>query len=181
MQPPIRGDHPIRGLFTGLVENAFFTELGLCEPRLTSYLADLMVEFIHVDRLTILRTSLGRRLDQVAALVNMLDDPGPCTTQERERHIYRHIGDFALFWTGIFPEHLRMRRSGGDLICAYVEQGKRSYAASAKLTGEEDQPPSTLLTSLSEEFETCVHALGLVRRSWQDAQQSRSGGPDLIY
>ena len=27
------------------------------------------------------------------------------------REIYRHIGDFTLFWTGVYPEALKRRRS----------------------------------------------------------------------
>lgn len=175
MRPAIRSDHPIRGLFSGLVENAFFTELGFCEPRLTTYLCDLMVDFLHVDRLDVLRSAFGRSLEQMAAILALKHDVAPLSLEQRDRLMYRHIGDFALFWTGIFPEHLRSRRSG-DLLCAYVEQGKRSYAACARLSQDLDVPPPTLLNSLSEEFETCVHGLGLVRRSWQHAGGAEGAG-----
>lgn len=180
MKPVIRDDHPIRSLFSGLVENALFTELGVCEPKLADYLAGLMVDFIHVDRLAILHQSVGRGLEHMAAMLALTDPPEPTTAEERDRRIYRYIGDFALFWTGIFPEHLR-RRQGGDLLSAYLAQGKHSYAASARLSGDTDQPPCSLLQSLSDEFETCMHGLGLVRRTWQEAgRQTFSGGEILL-
>ncbi|GMU38804.1 MAG: hypothetical protein KJ057_05535 [Phycisphaerae bacterium] len=182
MRLPIRPDHPIRTHFCGLVENAFFTELGLCEPKLTAYLADLLVDFMHVDRLSLLRRALGRDFAQMAALLSVLEpQDARKSVEERDRDVYRHIGDLTLFWTGVFPEYLRSRR-GGDLLNAYVEQGKRSYAASARLAHPDDRPPADLLLSLSEEFETCVHGLGLVRRNWNDVRPDDADGPrDLVY
>ena len=45
------------------------------------------------------------------------------------REVHRHIGDFTLFWTGVYPEALKRLRSvlHQDHFIDYCEQGKRSY------------------------------------------------------
>ena len=48
---PIREDHPLRRMFTGLLDHAFCAEIGICDPQLTGYLADLLVAFVHIDQL----------------------------------------------------------------------------------------------------------------------------------
>jgi len=180
---PIRDDHPLRELFAGVVENTFCSEVGLCEPRLTDYLSDLMIGFIHVDRLNVIRSAFGKRPEQIAAMLAMLCDDCPTSPEERDCLMYRHLGDYSLFWSGLYPECLkRSRCRPADVLLDYVEQGKHSYAAAAKLTTEDTVPPSSLLNSLSDEFETCVHGLGLVRRCWQQ-RASRSGKgslPDIV-
>jgi len=181
MMLPIRDDHPIRDVFAGLVENTFWVEVGLCEPKLTDYLADLMVEFIHVDHFQILNHAFGKTLEQMAAMLAVCWGTEPMSTEQRDRWMYRHIGDFALFWSGIFPEQIRSSPSKRDLLGTYVAKGKRSYAAAAKLTDENDEPPASLLSSLSEEFESCVHGLGLVRKCWQHTDTDLSMGPGELW
>lgn len=171
---PVPEEHPIRHLFRGLVENAFQTEIGLCEPRLTDYLAGLMVEFIHMDRLTYLHRMQARNLERMVALLSLAGSDEPLPPEQKEFNFYRGVGDFSLFWSGIFPEHLRSpgRR---DRLGDFVIRGKQSYAAAAKMADESWRPPASLLSSLSEEFETCVHGLGLVRQSWQERTQKEGG------
>jgi hypothetical protein len=49
---------------------------------------------------------------------------------EREREVRKHIGDYTLFLTGIFPEYVaRLPRRGLrlDSMIDYVQAGKESY------------------------------------------------------
>ena len=62
----IREDHPLKRLFSGLIEQAFNTDLGICSPELTDYLSNLLVSFVHVDRLQAIRDAEGRRLPNCA-------------------------------------------------------------------------------------------------------------------
>ena len=57
----IRKNHPLRRLFAGLVEHTFCTEVGMCDPTLSVYLADLLVSFTHVDRLNAVRNASWAR------------------------------------------------------------------------------------------------------------------------
>lgn len=163
---PISDNHPLRRLFAGMVENAFCTEVGICDPSLLEYLSDLLVNFTHVDQLNALRNAAGKRLEELAAMLALAYEEQDRSTTERDREVYRHIGDYSLFWAGLYPEQLkRIRYDSPDVLLDYVCQGKRCYAIASNLATPETEPPSTLLLHLSEEFEECIHGLGLVRRT----------------
>ncbi len=178
----ISSDHPLRRLFTGLVENAFCTEVGMCDPGLTGYVADLLVSFTHVDRLNAIRNASGKRLEQIAAILAVTAEEHPASPVERDLVMYRHIGDYTLFWAGVYPEQLkRAKRHPSDVLLDYVSQGKRSYAIVSELAGENDAPPSSLFRHLSEDFEFCLYGLGLVRRGWEEAAPLTAERGDILY
>ncbi|MFQ5415264.1 MAG: hypothetical protein ACE5E6_12475 [Phycisphaerae bacterium] len=176
---PVSPDHPLRRLFAALVEDAFCSQVGMCDPKLTDYLADLLVNFTHVERLDVLRNVHGQPLDAIAARLAMLDDDEATDATGRERALYRHIGDYALFWAGVYPEQLKRHRlRDDDVLLDYVKQGRRSYAIASELTADGARPPARLFLHLSEDFESCLHGLGLVRRELEHTQQS---GGELVY
>lgn len=165
---PVNRDHPLRHLFAGLVEHTFYTEVGLCDPRLTEYLADLLVDFTHVDRFKAISHAQGKRLEQIAAMLSVMEDERPASKAERDRTMYRHIGDYTLFWAGVYPEQLRRGSAGAsDLLLSYVTRGKESYAIVSQLADESDILPASLFKHLSEDFEYCLYGLGLVRREFE--------------
>ncbi len=176
---PIRSDHPLRRLFAGLVENAFCSQVGMCDPALTAYVTDMLVSFTHIDRLNAIRHAQGRRIDQIAAMVAVVCDEPPTTPAARERTLYRHIGDYSLFWAGLYPEQLkRAARDPGDVLLHYVSQGKRCYAIASEIAVQNDVPPRSLFKSLSDDFEYCLYGLGLVRREWESKRPD--AGTDLL-
>lgn len=181
MQPSYN-NQPLRKLFAGLVEQAFFVEIGVCEPRLTEYLVDLLIDFVHSDKLYRIRDLQGRRVETVVGMLAAAERERQGGSEADPLGIYRHIGDFALFWTGVFPEGLRRRRGvNPDQLLSYVDQGKESYARASELTDEDSEPPRSLLRWLSRDFEVCAHGLGVVRRSWEDGKLAGFGGGDVIY
>ena len=178
----ISPNHPLRRLFTGLVEHAFCAEVGMCDPTLTDYVTDLLVSFTHIDRLNAIRHASGKRLEQVAAMLAVASEEHPATPVERDRVMYRHIGDYTLFWAGVYPEQLKLvTRDPSDVMLDYVSQGKRSYAIVSHLAGENDAPPSSLFRHLSEDFEFCLYGLGLVRRGWEEAAPITAERGDILY
>ena len=183
---PIRQSHPLRRFFRGLVENVFAAELGICNPGIFDYLSQLLADFIHVDRLHAVRDAEGRPLSQVADMLAVVAS-GECTDlpwAERRSVVYRHIGDYTLFWSGVYPEALRARAvaHARDRLLNYVQQGKRSYAIASQLTHEESVPPPRLLRQLSDHFESCVYGLELVRREWEhEPPDPAVANPSLLY
>lgn len=173
----IRPDHPLRRFFTGLVENAFCAEVGMCDPVLTEYLTDLLVEFTRVDRLETIRHAQDRKLPEIAAMLAAQSDGLESDAPSRDRAIYRHIGDYTLFWAGVYPEQLRRSRRSSDILLHYVTQGRESYAIVSGLMGEDDAPPASLFRHLSEDFEYCLYGLGLVRRGWERHDLGEAGHP----
>lgn len=177
----ISSNHPLRRLFRGLVEDAFCSQVGVADPGLTDYLAELLVSFSHMDRLHAIRNASGKKLDQIAAMLSVLDGDRAVGGVDRDRMMYRHIGDYTLFWAGVYPEQLkRAARDRTDVLLDYVSQGKRSYAIASKLADDDARPPSRLFRHLSDDFEFCVYGLGLVRRGWEQAQSTDHAGELLV-
>lgn len=178
---PIGENHPLRRHFSAVVEHAFCTEVGMCDPRLTDYLSDLLVNFTHIDTLNTLRRIRGKRLEQVATILAGVFGEEGGNGSHRDMTLYRHIGDFTLFWAGMYPEHLRRDVSlTADGLHEYVARGKRSYGIVADLARPDDVPPRDLFQHLSEDFEYCLHGLGIVRKEWEHPERRPHGESDLI-
>src|SRR5688500_17889959 len=111
MTAQIPADHPIRDLFSSVVDRAFERDLGLRDPVVSRYVANVLVDFTHQDRIFKLRDSHGRRLEEVAEMLVEGDVCLNATSFDREREVHKHIGDFTLFWTGVYPEMLRAFRA----------------------------------------------------------------------
>jgi hypothetical protein len=159
---------PLRKLFAGLVEQAFMVEIGICDPALTDYLGDMLTDFIHVDRIYRLRTLDHQIIREISRMEADAALGGEVNETHRRRLVNKYIGDFTLFWSGVYPESLRRPRVAGvDPLDVYLRQGKRSYGIAGELTAAEDQPPAAVLQQLSEQFEYCVHGLRLVRAGWE--------------
>jgi hypothetical protein len=171
-------DHPLRRLFAGLTEYAFISTLGVADPPLTDYLSGLLSRFVHFDAVYKLRGLAGRRLEEVVDMVLEAESMPPEGRTRREFH--RHIGDFTLFWTGVYPEALERLRSAlrKDHFLDYCEQGKRSYYIASTFEAEPYREEAPVLRRLSDEFELCAYGLNQVRREWEkfhggDADQRR--------
>jgi len=162
----IPADHPLRTLFSTLVERAFLMNLGVFDSAVTSYVADVLTDFTHVRNVYKVRTLSGKPLHEVADMLLEGDVRLNATSFNREREVHKHIGDFALFWTGVFPDALPRMDAGfrKDQLIDYVQQGKSSYAIAASFDygGYQDQAP--VLKRLSDEFELCMLGLNLVRK-----------------
>lgn len=176
-------NHPLRRWFAGLVEESFQREIGLCDPTVLAYLVELLTDFIHTERINTLADGSGRRVeDMVEILVEA--EAGPETGSDERRRLYhRHIGDYALFWTGVYPEVLRRTRPcpSRDNLLSYSQQGKRSYGIASELSDDGTEPPARVLRALSEQFEYCVYGLGLVRKSWEQADAGGLAGATLLW
>lgn len=159
--------HPLRRMLAGLTEQAFLQELGIGDPPLVDYLSELLSRFIRMDEIYPLHDAAGRKLEELADM--MLEARELPAEGRTRREIYKHIGDFTLFWTGVFPEALeRMRRrSRMDHFVDYCEQGKRSYKIASTFDDEPFQEEAPILLRLSKEFELCAYGLGQVRREWE--------------
>lgn len=162
--------HPLRRLFEGLVQHAFHERLGVPDPRLLDYLADLLCRFVHMDAIFSLRDPRGRRLEEVAEM--LLEASGESACGERERAIHKHIGDFVLFWTGVYPEFLRRLRapSRKDHLIDYAAQGRRSYYIASTFDRGAFRREAPVLRRLSAELELCVFGLSLVREGWESLE-----------
>src|SRR5436309_15999847 len=169
-------DHPLRRLFAGLTEHAFMETLGMADPRLVDYVSLLLSRFLHIDALHRLRSAADRRLADVA---DMLMEAEALPAQGRtNREVHRHIGDFTLFWTGVYPEALKRLRSvlRKDHFIDYCEQGKRSYYVASTYEADPYRDEAPVLRRLSEQFELCAFGLSKVRQEWEKSNKPGPGG-----
>ena len=160
-------EHPLRRLFSGLAEHAFLSRLGVADPPLIDYLSSLLSRFVHLDAVHRLRATDGRPLTEVVEMV-MEAEQLPAAGRTR-REYYRHIGDFALFWTGVFPEAIDCtRRRSKDAFVDYTVQGKRGYLITSRFDEAEHPDDAGLFRRLSDQFEVCAIGLREVRREWEE-------------
>lgn len=173
--------HPIRRMFAGLTEDAFFRTIGIADPPLVDYLSSLLSRFLHCDTIFGLRDASGARLSELATMVweaNKLPAEGRTC-----REYHRHIGDFALFWSGLFPESVnRLQHSPcNDHVVSFATLGKRSYRIASRFEDEPFDKEAPILARLSDQFELCAYGLREVRRDWEEmASQPLSPGQPLI-
>lgn len=170
---PIPESHPLHRLFRGLTEHTFHTELGIGDPRLVGYVASLLARFVPSDNLYALRDSDGRRITELAAMLVAASE-APEGDPRREGH--RHVGDVALFLSGVFPESLGAPPGparASHVVVNVQEQGKRAYYLASTYHGD-DAP---LLRPLSAEFELCAYGLSRVRKEWESLPATQAMGP----
>jgi hypothetical protein len=167
-------NHPLRRLFAGLTEHTFLNTLGVGDPPLIDYLAELLSRFLHMDAIHRLRNAQGKRLEEVA---DMMLEAEALPEGRTRREFHRHIGDFTLFWTGVYPEALKRLRSvlSKDHFIDYCEQGKRSYYIASTFADDPYRDEAPVLRRLSTEFELCAYGLNRVRREWERFQPGTAG------
>lgn len=163
-------DHPLRRYFSGLTEQAFIEGVGMADPEVIDYLSLLLARFVHIDAINRLHSQTGRRLEEVADMLLEAEAMPPASRTSREVH--RHIGDYTLFWTGVYPEALKRLRSAWqkDNFIDYCQQGKRSYLIASKFEDDPYKEEAPVLRRLSEQFEVCAYGLTQVRKEWERAR-----------
>jgi len=155
----------LRDLFSGSAENTFQVQLGVADPPLVDYVSELLVRFLRQESVYKVRNAKGKPLD---SLFEMLGEAGRRIGQA-QREVHRHIGDFALFWAGLYPESLRDNQTQSDQVFhQYCLHGKRSYRIASTIESDDENAPSgDVLQRLSQEFELCAYGLHEVRRDFE--------------
>jgi hypothetical protein len=166
--------HPLQQLFVDLVGRHYAEEIGIRDPQVVGYVAHLLTEFCDAEQLFKIRDASGRRLGDVGEML-LESDPvyGGAPSFDRERQVRKHIGDFTLFFTGMFPEsihHMRLRRQRLDNFLDWMKAGKESYYIVSKFEYFEYAKVAPLFASLSSNFEQCVYGLNRVKNELAEMQ-----------
>ncbi len=166
MYRPLSSDHPIRIFFATALHECLNGGLGLGdEGPVESYLVDMLVRFLHQDGIHAIRDATGRQVTSIPELLAEGDIRLKADSFERERQVHRHIGDFLLFWSGMFPEsmHAMALKSGIDTILDPIGQGRMSYHVASTFNHPPHQEEAQVFRKLSERFEDYRYGLTLVR------------------
>lgn len=169
--------HPLREYFYEALHDSMSRRLGLAQSEdLEIYLAELLTRFIHDEKIFALRDAQGRRVKSLPEMLAEGDVRLNADSFEREREVHRHVGDFLLFWSGLFPEFLEsVGASAGDGLIDAVRQGSESYYIVSSFDYSPYDQEAPLFRRLSREFEACRTGLGLLRASFDGF---RRGGFD---
>lgn len=164
MIPLVTGENALRRLFSALAEQTFQVDLGIADPALTDYLVEMLVRFTRSEEMYRFRDVEGRRLVEVVDMVSEARQ----RESKPQRELYRHVGDYTLFWTGVFPESLRRLQAtdSKDHLIDYEQQGRESYFIASKYEEDPYTDEAPVLRRLSEEYDVVRHGLNRVREEW---------------
>ncbi len=159
--------HPLERFFQQAVRNSYEGKLGLHDPDVTGYVAHMLCEFSDADNLYRVRDEAGRPVEELAEMISASDPVnGPAPSFDAERALRKHIGDYALFVAGMYPEaagsNRRMRHNYPSLT-DLIRAGKESYFIVSQFNLFEYEQEAPLFARLSDRFEHCILGLTLVR------------------
>jgi hypothetical protein len=102
-------------------------------------------------------------VDMLLEIQHAWRDDTPDFRPEHEVAVRRHIGDYTLFMTGLFPERVHRTAS----MSYYVSEGKRAY----RFVSEHDRARGAASAAppyrrLAERFEGYMRALDYARRAY---------------
>jgi hypothetical protein len=170
MRRDISGNHPLRAFFSEALHESLHDRMGLQDTDpVVAYLAEMMVEFLAFDQIYAIRDAAGQPVESVVEMLAEGDVRQRADSFEREREVHRHIGDFLLFWSGIFPEFLyRLKaRQQQDLMVDVVKQGQFSYQVVSSFDYGRYADEAPVFRKLSNEFDAYREGLNIVRSSFK--------------
>lgn len=166
--------HSLRHFFYEVVSSHFDSDLGLRDSEMQSYIANMLADFCDTTELYKIRDAAGRPLHDVGEML-LESDPvfGDAPSFDRERQVRKHIGDFTLFFTGMFPESInnhRLRRHRLENFVDWMKAGKESYYIVSKFEHFEYARVAPLFAKLARNFEECVFGLNMVKNDLRERQ-----------
>lgn len=160
--------HPLGLFFQRAVRNVYEGKLGLNDPDVTAYVARLLCDFSDARNLYSVRDEMGRPIEELTELLEAADPVnGSAKSFDEERAVRKHIGDFALFVGGMYPEasgSSRRRRHHQPSLQELIQAGKESYYIVSQFNLFEYEEEAPLFARLADGFERCVLGLTMVRQ-----------------
>jgi len=180
----ISESHPLQQLFLDLVGRHYTREVGIRDPQVVAYVSHLLAEFCEADQLYKIRDASNRPLADVGEMLRESNPVyGPAPSFDRERQVRKHIGDYTLFFAGMFPEsinHFRLRRHRLENFVEWIKAGKESYYIVSKFEHFEYAKVAPMFASLSRNFEGCVYGLNMVKTELEVMQHPIARRPDEL-
>ncbi len=174
MKSELGGEHPLRAYFDDALHESLETRMGLNDGQdVHEYLVAMLIRFLHNDGIYDIRNAHGRRVESVAEMVVEGDVRLNADSFDREREVHKHIGDFLLFWSGVFPEFLQFLKSPTqkDAMVDVVEQGRFSYHVVSTFEHPPYREEAETFKKLSARFVEYQYGLRLVRSSFDGFAQ----------
>lgn len=158
----ISSNHPLSMMLIDLINQEVERHIGsTVTPSTRVYLGGLLLDFMRTERLYQIKSADGKPLDSIIEMIAQGDVRMYADSFEREREVHKHIGDFILFWTGLYPDHFK-RASVSDLSLHYIQQGKQSYHLVSTFNHQPYDAEAPVFDQLSQGFEDFAFILNQV-------------------
>jgi hypothetical protein len=144
------GAHASFPLFSYVRVRPALRRLGEGDRSLADYLSALVVHFGTRDR----AARVGESDDQIyAALTDLLHDVNDPDAR-RSFLVRAHLGNYALWLSGIFPDFVEQRRwnRGGPQLEYYEEMGRRGFQLAAEHRLAEEHGLAPLYAAAADRF-----------------------------
>jgi hypothetical protein len=157
------GAHASFTLFAYVMIRHALRSAGERDRGLADYVAAIVLNFGVRDRAHRIAASDDERYDTLVQLGEDLDDPDA----RRSFLVRTHLGNYALWLSGIFPDFIEQRRwrRGGPDLEYYEEMGRRGFQLAADHRLAEEHGLTALYASAAERFGVLRAALNTVSDS----------------
>lgn len=152
-----QGAHTSFRLFAYVVVRHALRDVGEGDRVLADYVASILVHFGVGGRATRVADSDDEVYTTLAELSGALDS----ADAPRSLLVRAHLGNYALWMSGIFPDYIETRRwrRGGPDLEYYEEMGRRGFALAADHRLAAEHGLTTLFAAAAERFPVLRQAL----------------------
>ena len=145
-----------RFYFYILVRNVF-RRSGVNQRAVADYVAEVLAEFAQSERARCVLPSQTKALDYFFEMLSALNQ-----ADDRTSFLIRaHIGNYSLFFSGVFPDRIRFRAEarGFPDVKYYDSLGRTHFRAASDHRLAQKYEVAEIFNTLSERFETTRLAL----------------------
>lgn len=144
------GAHAGFPLLAYVLVRSALRRMGEGDRGLADYVASLVVNFALKDRAWRIADSDDAVYDTLVGLSGDVNDPDA----RRAFLVRTHLGNYALWLSGLFPDHIEHRRwrRGGPDLDYYEELGRRGFRLAADHRLAEEHGLATLYATAAERF-----------------------------
>src|ERR1051325_10130366 len=103
-------------LYFYIIARRVVRNAGIEDRTVADYLGEMLAEFSQMTRLQTLPSRPGQQFEYVSELLAIISE----ARQEETFVVRAHIGNYTLFLTGIFPQHLEHRTRYKEIGSAHV-------------------------------------------------------------
>jgi hypothetical protein len=137
-------------LFTYVMVRHALRRLGESDRALADYVAAIVVDFAARDHAHRVAASDDQVYSALVDLYGDVNDPDA----RRSFLVRTHLGNYALWLSGIFPDHVEQRRwnRGGPDLEYYEEMGRRGFQLAAEHRLAEEHGLAALYSAAAERF-----------------------------
>ncbi len=157
-------ENSLRQLFHEVVSECYDSRLGMRDAEISSYVADLLTEFCRAENIYRIRDAAGNPVREVGEML-LAADPvhGTASSFGEERERRKHIGDYTLFFAGMYPESTHRWAATARQFFRNGPGGQRELLHRFPIRPLRVRAGGAIFRRLSGSFEACIYGLNMVR------------------